>query len=283
MNLTKSTLKNTEEPSPPTRTQKFFAKLFGIEIKSMYYFEIEIETEGDLQIFDEVLAANGLRMIVIKKNSNTFTLKTKELLPAPPFIGVDIIVIGREFDKGRTIIPFPTKNPNYDGKKTNKFVHDEIAHWNPRSEPLTMKDAYAPVISPESSHRLIEEARKNIDRIIKEERKPIHPQPWFMTPESTKDKYFWAPYQADREFPRYDPTKTDQEMPTPWDYWKLLNENPESIHGWKWSDVKLTFPCDLTHNPKYCNQCPEKKTLNLHNHGPSSHCGRGYWSEELKK
>lgn len=114
MKIISSKLIKTEERG----TLTFWEIVFPWTQKKMFSYSFEIEVPADnLQLSDIVLGANHLKLLVINKLSETkFVLMATELHPCPPFIGVDIIVIIREFNKGSV------KNELFCDKWKNKNI-----------------------------------------------------------------------------------------------------------------------------------------------------------------
>lgn len=88
--------------------------LFPNTLKRMYLYNFEVVIQApDLKIGNELLGANHLRLLVVNKLSATnFVLQTNELHPCAPFLGCDIFVIARSFDKGSVNFCEKWKNDN---------------------------------------------------------------------------------------------------------------------------------------------------------------------------
>lgn len=99
MKLKSQRIIDTHERGSLNCWQILSRSLFGVP-KKRYLFDFEIEVEGDLRVDDEVIAYNHLTLNVVAKTSKSnFVLRTKELRKDPPFIGEDIIVVSRLFNK----------------------------------------------------------------------------------------------------------------------------------------------------------------------------------------
>ena len=80
----------------------FFEIFFGLKRRRKYLFDFEITLNTEsLSVGDLVIGALNVKLLVTSKLSKTrFVLRTKEQLYNAPFIGVDIIVVSSDFNKG---------------------------------------------------------------------------------------------------------------------------------------------------------------------------------------
>ena len=73
--------------------------------KQHYVFKATVDNSNNIQEGDEVLMAEGIKLIVLKKFScSSIVLRTKELHYEIPFLGIELALIAEQFQTERCIV-----------------------------------------------------------------------------------------------------------------------------------------------------------------------------------